>query len=467
MENNMLSDSDSRTQPGIADPSDTLSEMRMHLHDMQSPGQVEWDLYWTHWTEDLQHRLQAVESGINSQDCNLSPIGGRTWQKYRIAVQALLNSRDPRSLGINEDPDHPNCFYRISPGDLVLLQQECHEIIVNFDHEVASRKPFLQVQTNDVFAIIDKILNLNKSVYYARYGIAVRAAFIEAGEYERAEKVKMWTLPDIDFFIDLQQKLDAESEHYSEVLEGEIPDKGQRSPTYGLIHTIATSCCLNPMEMVDLVRGYALTGKLKNDNLHPKTAPFSENRRKLQTFSQTYKKPRHNRWHLIKDSPIGRIPGKRNIAYSLADILEQDLLDLPKIFSVQEDEEAAIFGLVIQKLIQRWFQLDLFWGGNRDLALVENLVTVMATKDRKRSARGMASIFRWVGKEAVLEEIEEMERKGEEGMGDRKGDESEEEECSEESKGGDEAGDEIENGEMIGLSDSNQTESDETVSDTS
>ncbi|PVH73634.1 hypothetical protein DL98DRAFT_594823 [Cadophora sp. DSE1049] len=448
MESHMLSNSESSAPTSSADPSSITSFPRMNSIDAQPPDPNDWDmsLSWAYQPEALHERLHITESKLNYPDCNLSPIGERAWRQYKMAVEGWLQSLDPRCLGVGIDPEHAKDLYHINPQELDCFQRRCYNFIADHDRQRASRISFLQVHTKDRYDIMNKILCLYKGLYYARYGTAVKDAFNEQGEYESAEKVRIWTLPDREFFIDLQKKLEAEAEYFRKVLEREIPDDGRGSPTTGLIHTLATACCLDSMDMQKMICRYALYGKLKDDNSHtylatgdlsihvfepPKLSPLKPlNATKISKRQSTprqgaglnrqpepTKKPRHNRWYAIKDGSLGRVPGKRNIAYALADILEQDLLDLLKIFSVSEDKEADVFGLVIGKLIQRWFRLDIFWGGNRDLTQVEHLVKVVATKDRKRSERGIKSIVKWVGKEAVLEverreeQIEEMKRK--------------------------------------------------------
>ena len=123
------------------------------------------------------------------------------------------------------------------------------------------------------------------------------------------------------------------------------------------------------------------------------------------------KHSRNHQGYPIKDEPMGHVPGKRNIAYGLADILEKDLLNLRNIFYMDEGEEAETLALVIRKLIRRWYRQDIFWGGNRDLCQFEDLVKMgtkdgknlsLMEKDRERNKKGIKSVFQWIGEERYL-----------------------------------------------------------------
>ncbi|KAK0123679.1 hypothetical protein ONS95_008691 [Cadophora gregata] len=107
-----------------------------------------------------------------------------------------------------------------------------------------------------------------------------------------------------------------------------------------------------------------------------------------------------------------------------------------------------MLGLIIRKLIERWYWTDVFWGGNRDIVLVENLAETNTTKDRKRNKREIGKIFQWLGRGVVRqderreEEMVEMQRKFEEQQeeGGKKEGESKTEENETEGEEGDETG---------------------------
>lgn len=163
--------------------------------------------------------------------------------------------------------------------------------------------------------------------------------------------------------IDLQKKLEAEAEHFRHILEGEIPDDHRGSLTAALLHTIATACGLDSMEMQEMICRYAIHGKLKDDNIQEclkngdlsihmfdpprnyasilvRKAQVSRREVTPKQVARIYrllgpgKHSRNDRRYPIKDEHLGRVAGKRNIVYGLANILEKDLLSLRNISSV-------------------------------------------------------------------------------------------------------------------------------------
>ncbi|MAD82204.1 MAG: hypothetical protein CL912_04515 [Deltaproteobacteria bacterium] len=123
------------------------------------------------------------------------------------------------------------------------------------------------------------------------------------------------------------------------------------------------------MEIQEMICRYAIHGKLKDDNLQEylkngdlsihmfdpprdyasilvRKAQVSRREvtpKQVATIYRLLGPGKHSRNHQrypIKDEPMGHVPGKRNIAYGLADILEKDLLNLRNIFYMDEGEEA-------------------------------------------------------------------------------------------------------------------------------
>ena len=260
----MLADSETSVPTSSTDPFSQANSSRMNQTDTQHPAPPHriMAFFDVPWPETAHERFHAAESILSHPYCNLSPIGERAWRKYRTAVEGWIQSWEPRYWAYRFDPGHAEDFFQVNPEQMNYLQRRCYYIIAEHDRHRVRGTAFIQNLTNEQYGIMTNVLCLYRNLYYSRYGTAVKEAYKQAGESFRTR-----SLPDRELFIDLQKKLEAEAEHFRQILEGEIPDDHQGSPTTALLHTVAGACGIDSMEMQEMICRYAIHGKLKDGDL--------------------------------------------------------------------------------------------------------------------------------------------------------------------------------------------------------
>ena len=184
IEGHMLADPETSVPTGSTHLFSRKSSPRMNQNDTQpaAPTYRIVSFIEVPWPETAHERFHAAESILSRPDCNLSPIGERAWRKYRTAVEGWIQSWKPRYWAYCFDPGYAEDFFHINPEQLDCVQRRCYNIIAEHDRHRVSRTAFIQDLTKEQNDIMRNVLCLYKSLYYAQYGTAVRAACKQKGE---------------------------------------------------------------------------------------------------------------------------------------------------------------------------------------------------------------------------------------------------------------------------------------------
>ncbi|OAX80447.1 hypothetical protein ACJ72_05219 [Emergomyces africanus] len=205
--------------------------------------------------ENLKDRLIYVDRVLRSSRRNASPIGTRGLQIYKAACARLLDFEQEEG-GVEAAKD----IWRVTlrTYDQALQDTPCMRVACSSNAQI----------------LRDKLINLQKSAFYARYADLFTELCILPSPRIGAKEGPYW--------IEIYRKLQSESDaSFRDVFSG---GKAQNEwPTYLAIHRACDHIGLSHNHAIQIIREYATKSDLKHLNIFPliKSGKFDELKARL------------------------------------------------------------------------------------------------------------------------------------------------------------------------------------------
>ncbi|KAI9774730.1 MAG: hypothetical protein M1839_001650 [Geoglossum umbratile] len=253
----------------------------------------------------LREGLKYADSTLHNTLRKLSPIGTRALSLYKEACARLLDLEEGEVYDEEEEVVQ-------SVKEEWIATVRMHEQSIRF---IACLRV---TRTLDAQMLQDKLLSLQRTAFYARYGDILAEACRKLKSEAEARKVQGWQSLRREYWTDIEATLQVEKGTYQKVLQGE--DLHDEIPTHIAISQACNRVGFNMRDMLSIIHHYAARNELLHANLIP----------------------------LIKKGHYSDLKKR----------LHDDYCDVPLVIPAAEGFQSDLLLTLLESMIELWFNRD-------------------------------------------------------------------------------------------------------------